>query len=500
MEHLTDQQLLREYIERRSESAFAEIVRRHIDLVYSAALRMVCDLHLAEDVTQRAFLALALNAPTIRNRTVLAGWLHGTAQNLAAKTVRSEVRRRAREQEAVAMNELLSPEPNPGWEQISQHLDHALTNLTEADRDALLLRYFQRKSVRDVAAVLGVSEKAAEKRVSRAVDRLRLLFAKRGIEVGAGGLAGIISMSAVQAAPVGLSTSITTAAALAGTALQSSAVAAVTQNIVMTLAQKTIVTGVVAVAIGVALFERQQASALHARIEILEQQQAPLTGEVEPFRAQSDAAVPRIGGLAQTDDQEQRNRLELARLRSEVGRLRSDAQELQRIKATEIQRDSILVTATAWVAKAEKLRTWIDQHPEFKIPEFAYMNDLNWLSIVRGFTMEEPDALPMSAYDLRQSAKAEFASKMINALRQFAAAHSGTLPNELAELGAYFNPPLSDAILPRYKLLHTGLLTELPKPEWLVVEVAPPLDKYDEADPFVNAMRTNGWSRIRRAK
>jgi DNA-directed RNA polymerase specialized sigma24 family protein len=112
---VTDQQLLGDYAERRSEAAFAELVRRHVDLVYSAAVRMVCDAHLAEDVSQAVFVALAQNARQLTDRPVLSGWLHRTAQNLAAKAVRSDVRRRAREQEAAAMNPLLSPEPEAVW-------------------------------------------------------------------------------------------------------------------------------------------------------------------------------------------------------------------------------------------------------------------------------------------------------------------------------------------------------------------------------------------------
>ena len=117
MNRLTDQQLLREYAERRSESAFAELVRRHVDLIYSAALRMVCDSHLAEDVTQGAFVALARSAPQLTERAVLSGWLHRTAKNIAAQTVRTDVRRRARKQEAAAMNELFTTKPNGAWEQ-----------------------------------------------------------------------------------------------------------------------------------------------------------------------------------------------------------------------------------------------------------------------------------------------------------------------------------------------------------------------------------------------
>ena len=126
MNSLSDQQLLRDYALHRSEAAFSELVRRRIDFVYSAALRMVRDAHLAEDVTQGVFMALARNARQLTDRPVLSGWLHRTAQNIAASTVRTDVRRRAREQEAAAMNELLSDTAEVQWEHIAAHLDAAL--------------------------------------------------------------------------------------------------------------------------------------------------------------------------------------------------------------------------------------------------------------------------------------------------------------------------------------------------------------------------------------
>ena len=140
MKDQTDAQLLSAYVQQRSEPAFAELVRRHVDFVFSAAQRMVCDEHLAEDVTQGVFLALAKSAGELKDRAVLSGWLHRTAQNIAAQTVRTDVRRRKREQEAAAMNELFSSESDPPWERIAPQLDTALGELSEPDRDALLLR------------------------------------------------------------------------------------------------------------------------------------------------------------------------------------------------------------------------------------------------------------------------------------------------------------------------------------------------------------------------
>src|SRR5579862_3308431 len=184
---LTDAQLLRSYAEGRGEAAFAELVRRHIDFVHSAAQRMVGDPHLAEDVTQGVFVALAKNASQLAERAVLSGWLHRTAQNIAAQSVRTDVRRRRREQEAAVMNELLSAESEASWECISPHLDAALGELDEPDREALFLRYFKNGDLRTVGAALGISDDAAQKRVSRAVERLREFLAKRGVTVGAGG-------------------------------------------------------------------------------------------------------------------------------------------------------------------------------------------------------------------------------------------------------------------------------------------------------------------------
>jgi RNA polymerase sigma factor (sigma-70 family) len=208
----TDSLLLKAYVERRLEAAFNELVHRHVDLVYSAAIRMVRDPHLAEDVTQGAFIALARQASELVERATLAGWLHRTAQNIAAQTVRTIERRRAREQEAFAMSEQISTLPDVWWEQIEPHLDAALGELNDADRDAVVLRYFHKKSAAEIATILGVSDDAAQKRVNRAVEKLREVFAKNKITIGAGSLGISISANAVQAAPVGLAAKILAAA------------------------------------------------------------------------------------------------------------------------------------------------------------------------------------------------------------------------------------------------------------------------------------------------
>ncbi|MBN8249435.1 MAG: RNA polymerase sigma factor, partial [Verrucomicrobia bacterium] len=137
-----DIQLLADYAERQSQEAFAELVRRHVDLVFSVACRLVVDRHLSEDVTQGVFLALAQQARLVvrkmQDGMPLSGWLHVTARNVAVSAVRTEARRRHREQ-AAASEDPIMPETDTLWDQLSPHLDSALAELPELDRTALLL-------------------------------------------------------------------------------------------------------------------------------------------------------------------------------------------------------------------------------------------------------------------------------------------------------------------------------------------------------------------------
>jgi len=319
----TDQELLRDYAERREEAAFAEFVRRHVDFVYSAALRMVRDGHLAEDVTQGVFVACAQNARQLSSHGVLLGWLHRTAQNLAANTVRSEVRRRAREQEAMAMHELISPAVDANWENIAPQLDQALGELSEADRDALWLHFFLRKSAREIGKTLGISDEAAQKRVSRAVERLRELFAKRGVTVGAGGLAVALAANGVQAAPFGLAAAIT-GASLAGTAVVSTATVTATaiKIMAMTTLQKTLFTAALVAAVGTGVYQMREASALRQQVQALAQQQAPLAELNQQLTRERDETSAQLAALREEMAGLRQAAAELPRLRGEVTRLR----------------------------------------------------------------------------------------------------------------------------------------------------------------------------------
>jgi RNA polymerase sigma factor (sigma-70 family) len=326
----TDQQLLRDYAGSRSEAAFAELVRRHVDLVYSAALRMVCNSHQAEDVTQGVFVALAQNARQLTHHPVLSGWLHRTMQNLAANAVRTNVRRQTREQEAVAMNELLSAGSDASWEHIAPHLDAALGELSEPDRDALLLRYFERKSAHEMAQTLGISDDAAQKRVNRAVERLREFFAKRGVTVGASGLVVVISANAVQAAPVALAASISTAVgAVAGTMI-ATATATATKAMTMTVLHKTIIGAALAAIVGAGIYEARQTLRLRGEVQTLRQQQGPLVEQIAQLKSDNENLSQRLAQAKASVSSSSDRLRELLRLRGEVALLRRQNGELER--------------------------------------------------------------------------------------------------------------------------------------------------------------------------
>jgi len=201
---MNDTELLRAWAAHRDESAFAELVRRHLNLVYAAARRQSGGLALSQEITQAVFLVLARKAGSLAGRVTLSGWLFRTTCFVAARAVRTEQRRLRHEALAVMqMNTSKTSELPEIWREVESHLDAALAALSASDRDALLLRFFQGQSLRAVGEQLGISEEAAKKRVSRALEKLRSWLGRRGILLTSTGLLTMLTQFREEAAPAG---------------------------------------------------------------------------------------------------------------------------------------------------------------------------------------------------------------------------------------------------------------------------------------------------------
>jgi len=211
-----DMELVKQYVADQSESAFAVLVSRHTNLVYSAALRRVSDPQMAEEVTQAVFIILAQKAASLGRGTILPGWLYRAACFVSGQAFKKELRRQQREQ-VVYMQSLLDQSASELWQQITPLLEQAMLRLSQKDRDTLVLRFFEGRSMREVGAALGISEAATKMRLGRTLEKLRRYFANHGVSSTSLAIGGAISANSIQAAPAMLATA-TTSIALAKTA------------------------------------------------------------------------------------------------------------------------------------------------------------------------------------------------------------------------------------------------------------------------------------------
>jgi RNA polymerase sigma factor (sigma-70 family) len=396
-----DGALLRAYSQSGSEQAFGELVSRHLDLVYSTALRSLGgDEHLARDICQTVFIDLARKASSLANRSELAGWLYTSTCFAAAKAVRSQRRRAVREQAAEAMrHDVTDASQEEEWDQIRPVLDSLMLDLKDADRQALLLRFFQRRSLAEVGDQLGLTENAARMRIERALERLRALLARRGITSTGAALALVLTQQAVVAAPIGLGTAIT-ATTLAST---TSAGTFSIINLTTLMKTKTMVLGIViAAGAGTPLVLQHQANAR------LREQIAGLRAHL----AQAPPVQPSNEAIDKTElEQLRRDNAELLRLRGEVSNLRRQVAALPKDQKEAEDR----IKATKMVSEQEAGKALLAKSPEIPmVPAHQWANagfatpaaaleTLNW-SVAHHDTNAFSNAL---MWDVQAKARAE---------------------------------------------------------------------------------------------
>jgi RNA polymerase sigma factor (sigma-70 family) len=246
-----DIELLERHRTGDSDAAFADLVRRHVGWIHGVAARRLRDSHIADDVAQAVFILLHRKSPRFASDRSLVAWLHRAAWYATEVAARQQRRRQRHETEAaVVRQQQMTANSDPQWLELAPMLDELIERLSQADREAVLLRYYRQMSYSEVAAATGVSEEAARKRVDRAIEKLRRMASGKGVVVSAAALAVGLETKVAIAAPAGL-IATTTAAALA----ESGAALAVTSSPIaggistlLTLAHAKIAAAIVAAA------------------------------------------------------------------------------------------------------------------------------------------------------------------------------------------------------------------------------------------------------------
>ncbi len=299
---MDDHVLLRRFVEERANEAFAALVERHVNLVYFAALRQTGgNTAMAEDVAQEVFSDLARKAPSLVDRPVLAGWLYTSTRFAAANARRAAGRRRAREQEAYAMQEIMRDDSAATeWERTRPLIDEALHTLNATDREAVLLRFFQGRAFAEIGAALRLTEEAARKRVERAVDKLAAVLSRRGVTSTSAALGAVLVQQAAVAAPAGLAGTLAGSALVGMTSGTAAAGGVAVASFMASWKTLGVVSALAVAAAGTAVYQTQRASD-HARAvrehvlarEQAEAGQAELKRRAEQAETQAAAAEQR---------------------------------------------------------------------------------------------------------------------------------------------------------------------------------------------------------------
>jgi RNA polymerase sigma factor (sigma-70 family) len=315
----TDRELLREYAAKGAESAFQALVERHLDLVFATALRGVKDEGAAREITQNVFIALARKAAWLSGETSLTGWLHRSALLEARRWWRGELRRRRREQTAVELGTVMKEEDSL-LAGLAGELDDGLLELREADRQALMLRYFEGRTHRDIGLLLGAREDAVRMRIDKALARLTGFFRRRGYAVPAVATTAAVLSTAAKAAPAGLAIAATRSALAAGGGALGGSKLLLAKYMGLTKTQTAVVCAVIALAPiawewNLNRLTRNRAALAESRLQVMRGQEDQTTTELGRLKSES----ARLDGA-------------LAAAEKERGRYEAAAEKLETLK------------------------------------------------------------------------------------------------------------------------------------------------------------------------
>ena len=498
MKERSDKELLWEYAEQGSERAFGEIVARYTDLVYSAALRQVGSADLARDIAQTVFTDLARKAVAgqLRPDASLAGWLYRATRYAALRHLRDEHRRQARERQAMQYFTPAAEGPLD-WDRLAPVLDEAMSTLNNTDREALLLRFFKKHDFRAVGAALGLSDDAAQKRVTRSLDKLRAALSKRGVTATALTLSTLLSLNAVQAAPVGLAAALATAS-LASAAAGTGAAVSLLELMAMTKGQLGAVGAIIAASVLTPLVIQHQAQGKLRETDALVQQENNRLAELSAANQVLSNLLATTGG-SPTASNEQSS--ELLRLRGQVARLRKDVQELGQMKAPapKSRTDMLASLAQRYSDRVNNLKSLFETNPSERIPELQFLTDSDWLMIINRVTQTE-DGYRRAMSLARQVGEQNFVNDNLHpALQKFAQDNNGHFPGDLAQLKPYFKSAVDDpvlerwAVLPRSKLTRAVTLHMQPDENWVITQKAPVNASLDQRT-FCSLKRVNSFA------
>jgi len=438
-----DAELLRRYALDRSQDAFAELVSRHLDFVYAVAYRRVGgDAHLAQEVSQSVFLALAAKAAALADRPVLTGWLHTATRLEAIQTVRHEQRRLQREQTAHSMLELNRDSASADdWHRLRPVIDDAIGELNDRDREAVLMRFFEERPFSEIGARLRITEDGARLRLDRALDKLSVLLAKRGVTSTAAALSVALAQQTGMAAPAGLGATIASAAAALSGTTGPAAIYGTAKTIAMTTIQKTVIAATIALTVGAGLFEAGVVYRNASQLEKLQQDSNGLQSQVRQLRGERDAATGRLNTVEKQIDV----RLALAAPPA-AG---SDAALESQMKA--------------WLANLDRMKELLAQRPSLGIPELRLLPESSWFSIAATTKLDSDEAIRRAFASLRNRAENLMANKLQSALSAYVKANDGLLPDQPSQLLPFFDPPGEAELVERYQMLQTGRLSDLPQ-------------------------------------